>query len=220
MPVVADAAEATQVAIAAATLSLAVVTWLMAREAKRSVQTQRDAARATLRPFVFPVVPLEQDPDGGEILTFENGGPGPAFNVRAAIHYIGPGGASATLPAALAAGQVLEVKVAGEKINLRNAIGYLSYLDSGGDEWQTHFKLYAVPSRGGDKIVSEIVGAGAASVLGEPQYNSTGWLNMPGSPEVRWGVPRWRGAPAAHRLHAFAQRAGRWLQAVGERPQR
>jgi len=57
------------------------------------------------------------------------------------------------------------------------AHGYLRYRDSGGQEWQTHFR-YRHPEPYGLEV--EIVEVGKTADLGEPMYNAEGRVDPDG----------------------------------------
>jgi hypothetical protein len=171
--------------VAGGTLLLALATYALAWGARKEVAISADHVVAIQRPLVTavmardvmimvgPITREAQTPREPKI-GLRNIGLGPAYNITGGLYWTGGrGGASALRRTTLGPGEDATTEVVGEGIVIEweNASGYVRYLDSAGEEWQTHFRFRNVPTA---DFEVEIVDIGKTSDLGEPRYSPEG----------------------------------------------
>jgi hypothetical protein len=188
-----DWAPAFELGVAVGTISLAFVTWRLARQAKQELE------RAD-RPCVYPITPhawLEEERlgAGGRFLSFRNGGRGIAKNVRGEFWWHDTDGHAELVNQTLGPGDHFRVWLRDEKRVTRwyGAEGYVVYEDVSDVQWQSRFRY----EHDGKQVWARLDKWGRTSELGPPKsaFPRDGWAEeeLPDGPEPGTSVYDRRG---------------------------
>jgi hypothetical protein len=143
------------IAVAVATLLLALVTRRSVRTATDELRLERERLTASQWPRVFPNPPLtwsegappyNQDPrPWASVLPVKNGGPGVALNVRARLDWPAPAGVHVeSVPTSLAPDDSADLRInwgVQPRTDWADVSGTLTYSDITGAVWQTQFRV-------------------------------------------------------------------------------
>jgi hypothetical protein len=170
-----DWSSAFELGVVIGTISLAFMTYLLARRAKREL----DRAE---RPFLYPITDhtwLEKDAPTGVRLAFRNGGSGVAKNVRGHVWWPTTDGTIAdaklvgqTLAGGDHSGIRLAYEHAGHRIgSWKKVAGYVIYHDAADKEWTTRFEYEEITGH----IAGNVVEWGRSSDLKKRSYPPPEW---------------------------------------------
>jgi hypothetical protein len=133
-----------------------------------SVRIQTAQLTASDRPYVYPITDhdwLASTGDGGQWLSFRNGGTGIARNVSGRIRWPVEGGEAALIGQTLGAGDHARLRV-GEQKRIQNwsgVVGNVVYQDTQGDEWQSRFRY----EQADGQVWAELIELGLTRDLGD-----------------------------------------------------
>jgi hypothetical protein len=147
--------------VAAGTLALAVVTGVLAYQARREVATATSSLAAASRPHVFPFSRMEWVERVGEyktawnfLLPFQSAGPGVALNIQGELSFLRPDSsrsAIALIPTSLGPAQVENMELDGSGgpaaayTDWDDVRGWIVYEDNQGGRWRTDFEYRPSP---------------------------------------------------------------------------